>query len=229
MLERSGFRVIGYDARAHGESQPAASPDAYQYTDLVKDLEAVYECLSLDDAVLVGNSMGAATAIAFALAHPDRVRALVCITPGYAGTPPDRESVAEWDRLADAIEADGVDGFLSAYEPAVSQSFRDTVLRFTRQRLERHRNPRALAQPLRLVPRSTAFEGLQRLREIRTPTLVVASRDEADPGHPEWVAHAYERELPNSQTVIEAPGKSPLAWQGAQISRQISSFLTDLG
>jgi pimeloyl-ACP methyl ester carboxylesterase len=226
MLERNGFNVIGYDARAHGESQPAPRADAYQYTDLVGDLESVYDALSLDDAVLVGNSMGAATAMAFALLHPDRVRALVCITPAYGGQPPDSDSLSEWDQLADAIEANGVDGFLSVYESRVPDRFRDTVLRFTRQRLERHRDPRALAQPLRLVPRSKAFDGLDSLSVVRAPTLIVASRDEADPGHPEAVAHAYQRVLPNSQTVIEAPGKSPLAWQGAQISRQILSFLS---
>ena len=39
-LERSGHRVIAYDARGHGRSDPAPAPDAYRYEDLVADLRA---------------------------------------------------------------------------------------------------------------------------------------------------------------------------------------------
>ena len=51
-LERSGHRVIAYDARGHGRSSPAPSPSEYAYGDLGEDLLAV-----LDDA---GNRAGGA-------------------------------------------------------------------------------------------------------------------------------------------------------------------------
>ena len=66
-LERSGHRVISYDARGHGRSSPAGAPGAYQYRDLVGDLEAVLDHLGLERAVLAGASMGAHTALAFTL------------------------------------------------------------------------------------------------------------------------------------------------------------------
>jgi pimeloyl-ACP methyl ester carboxylesterase len=229
-LPRAGFRLSTFDARGHGESSPAPEPSAYEYRDLVEDLSAVLDHLELDEAAIGGASMGAHTAMAFALAYPERVTALVQITPAYDGKPREgSEELARWDRLADGLERGGVDGFLDAYDPQVEDRFRETVLTVTRQRLERHRHLHAVADALRVVPRSLAFEGLEELEAVEVPTLVVASRDDADPGHPYAVAEAYAERLPNARLVSEEPGKSPLAWQGARLSRVIAEFLRDAG
>ena len=37
-LQRAGHDVLAYDARGHGASDPAPSPDAYTYADLAEDL-----------------------------------------------------------------------------------------------------------------------------------------------------------------------------------------------
>ena len=60
-LERSGYRVVAYDARGHGESSPAPARDAYTYAELENDLLAVLDGLGIDQAVLAGVSMGAHT------------------------------------------------------------------------------------------------------------------------------------------------------------------------
>src|SRR3954466_15206956 len=65
LLERSGFDVLSYDARGHGESSPAPVPSAYEYADLVADMGAVLDHAGFDGAVLAGASMGAATTLAF--------------------------------------------------------------------------------------------------------------------------------------------------------------------
>jgi pimeloyl-ACP methyl ester carboxylesterase len=226
VLERAGWRLIGYDARGHGDSDPAPAPADYEYADLVGDLRALLDALSIDRAVLAGHSMGAATATAFALAHPERVSALVQVGPAYDGAPrSDPADVSVWERLADGLAYGGVEGFLAAYEPQLPERFRDTVLAVARRRLERHRHPDAVADALRVVPRSAAFEGLEALERVEAPVLVVGSRDEADPGHPLAVAQAYAERLPNAELVVEEPGRSPLAWQGAQLSRAIAGFL----
>jgi pimeloyl-ACP methyl ester carboxylesterase len=225
-LERSGFRVVAYDARGHGESSPAPDPARYEYVDLVADLDAVVDAVGDERVVLVGNSMGAATAIACTLAHPERVAALVQVTPAYAGHPyEDERELAGWDALADGLERGGVDGFLEAYDPGVGGRFGEAALAFTRQRLGRHRHPEAVAAALRVVPRSRAFDGLDALHRIEAPTLVVGSRDEADPAHPLAVAEAYSEHLPRSRLVVEPPGEAPLAWRGAELSREIERFL----
>jgi pimeloyl-ACP methyl ester carboxylesterase len=83
-----------------------------------------------------------------------------------------------------------------------------------------------VADALRVVPRSRPFDSLDQLEGIDAPALVVGSRDEADPGHPLAVAEEYARRLPRGELLVEEPGKSPLAWQGAQLSRAIDDFLT---
>jgi 3-oxoadipate enol-lactonase len=230
LLARRGFRVVSYDARGHGESSPAPDPAAYEYRDLVEDLDTVLDHVGSERVVLAGNSMGAHTAMAFALQFPERLAAMVQITPAYHGRPREGdEELASWRRLADGLERGGVDGFMAAYEPSVPERWRETVCKVTRQRLERHRDPRALGDALRVVPGSLAFEGMEELDAMRVPTLVVGSRDEADPGHPLAIAEEYAARLPDAELVVEEEGKSPLAWQGAQLSRAIEDFVVRNG
>jgi pimeloyl-ACP methyl ester carboxylesterase len=229
-LPRAGYRVTTFDARGHGESSPAASAEEYEYRDLVADLEAVLDHLGADVAALGGASMGAHTTFAFALAYPERVRALVQITPAYDGRPRSgSDEIAYWERLADGLEQGGIDGFVGALDSGVDERWRDTALTVARQRLERHRHLEAVADALRVVPRSIAFEGLEELEAVETPTLVVASRDEADPGHPYAIGEAYAKRLPHGRLVSEEPGASPLAWQGARLSKAIADFLGESG
>jgi 3-oxoadipate enol-lactonase len=224
LLAREGYRLVSYDARAHGESDPG---DGYEYSDLAKDLVGVLEEHRLESATLVGHSMGAATAVRVALERPELVAGLVQITPAYTGTPYVNDAeLAYWDRLAAGLEADGADGFMRAFEPPDDERWREAVLKFTRQRIERHLHPEALAQAVRVVPRSEAFDGLDRLAEIDVPALVVGSRDGADPTHPLAVAQEYAARLPRAELVVEDEGESPLAWQGAQLSRAILGWLS---
>jgi pimeloyl-ACP methyl ester carboxylesterase len=224
-LPTHGRRIVPYDARGHGESDPAPERSAYDYSDLVGDLGAVLDGLGIERAAIAGASMGAHTALAFALSRPERVSGLVLITPAFDPGAPDRD-FDEWDALADGLEHGGVEGFLAAYDPPIGEPWRETVLKVARQRLERHRHPQAVVAALRAVPRSVAFEGLGALKGIEAPTLIVASRDEADPGHPLRVGEQYAALMPHAELATEERGKSPLAWQGARLSRRIEQFLT---
>ena len=227
-LARAGAELVAYDARGHGASGPAPDPKAYEYADMAEDLDVVVASVGTP-LVLVGNSMGAATAAAYALEHPERVSALVQITPGFSGTPKGDADLDDWDRLADGMERGGVDGFMEAFEPPEEPKFREAALKFTRQRLERHERPDAVADALRVVPRSVAFDGLEALGALQMPALVVGSWDDSDPGHPMALARAYHENLPKSELIVEAKGESPLAWQGAQLSRAIERFLRENG
>jgi pimeloyl-ACP methyl ester carboxylesterase len=229
-LERSGHRVIAYDARGHGRSSPAPSPGAYTYDDLGGDLVAVLDQAGLERAVLAGSSMGAHTALWLALRHPERVGALVVITPGYdPATNDDPERLARWDALAAGLRQRGVEGFVRAYgEPRVPERLRETVLRVIRQRLELHEHPEAVADALNAVPRSRPFASLEELGRVAVPTTVVASGDEADPGHPQALAEAYAAAIPGARLLTDQPGQSPLAWQGSQVSRVIAEVAGSL-
>jgi 3-oxoadipate enol-lactonase len=222
-LIKRGYRVIAYDARGHGASSPAPS---YEYSDLVDDLAAVLAELELESAALVGSSMGAATAMAFTLAHPRRVPALVQITPAYTGYARTADVGAEtWEELASALER-GIEAFVDVAEPeGIPDEWREIARDATRQRMERHRHPEAVAQALREVPRSVAWKGLEPLEHLDVPVLIVGSRDEIDGAHPLGVAQEYERKLPHGTLIVEDKGKSPLAWQGARLSHVIGEFL----
>jgi pimeloyl-ACP methyl ester carboxylesterase len=223
-LQRGGFRVISYDARAHGRSSPAPGRE-YGYEHLAGDLAEVLDELGVDRAVLAGSSMGAHTLLRFALDRPERVAALVVITPAYEPDATDREArLARWDALARGLREGGVDGFLDAYgEPPVPERWRETVRTVLRQRLSRHEHPEAVADALEVVPRSRPFESLDELGSISVPTTIVASHDEADPGHRYAVGEAYATAIPGAELVSEEEGKSPLAWQGGQLSRVIAA------
>src|SRR3954470_14725467 len=223
-LARAGVELVGFDARGHGASSPGPLREAYEYADMVGDLDTVIAAVGTP-VVLVGNSMGAATSAAYALEYPERVSALVQITPGFGGAGRSDNELGDWEALADGMERDGVDGFMEAYEPPSEPRFREAALKFTRQRLERHKHPDAVADALRVVPGSVAFDGLESLATLEMPSLVVGSRDESDPGHPLELAEAYAEHLPNSKFLLEEEGQSPLAWQGAQLSRAIEKFL----
>jgi pimeloyl-ACP methyl ester carboxylesterase len=225
-LARAGHAVIAYDARGHGESDPAPPRGGYVYPELVADLEAVVaEQVGEGPFALAGHSMGAHTAVAYALAHPRRVAALVAIGPVYDGSI-STESLEYWDGLAAALEAGGIDAFVDYIDrvQGIDPAWRDSVMRFTRERMERHRHLDAVAAALRQVPRSRPFESLSELEGMEVPALVVASGDVADPGHPHATAVEYARRLPRAELVGEAEGQSPLAWQGGRLSRVIADF-----
>jgi pimeloyl-ACP methyl ester carboxylesterase len=223
-LERSEHRVISYDARGHGASTPAPSPDLYGYDELGRDLIAVLDGTGVERAVLAGASMGAHTLVWLALNHPNRVAGLVVITPAYgAGEIEDPERLERWDALSDGLRNGGIEGFIRAYgEPAVPEQWRETVIKVIRQRLSQHEHLDAVADALRAVPRSRPFGTLSELERISVPTAVVASNDEADPGHPQAVGAAYAERIPGAELITDQPGSSPVAWQGSQLSRVIA-------
>jgi 3-oxoadipate enol-lactonase len=228
-LERGGHRVVLYDSRGHGASDPAPSPDAYGYEDLAADLLGVLDDRGIERAVFAGASMGAHTALHVALRRPERVAGLVVITPAHdPETFESPERLSDWDRLAEGLRTGGVEGFVAAYDfSRVPEAWRETVATVIRQRLGAHEHPEAVADALHVTPRSAPFAAIEDLAAIEVPTVVVASRDEADPGHPFAVGAAYADTIPRARLVTEAEGKSPLAWQGGQLSRVIAELAGD--
>lgn len=226
-LERGGHRVVLYDARGHGASSPAPGPGDYTYDALAGDLLAVLDDCEIDRAVLVGASMGAHTIARFALDSPDRVAGLGLITPAYepAGLEGRLDS---WDALADGLRDGGIEGFIEAYDlTGMDTRWRKTMTTVMRQRLAAHRHLDAVADALRAVPRSRPFDALGELAGIRVPTVIVGSRDDADPTHPLATARLWADAIPGAALVVEEPGRSPLAWQGGQLSRVLGGLWAD--
>lgn len=125
------WRVIALDQRGHGRSDHAPG---YTREDYLGDLAALFEHLEIDQAVLLGNSLGGVNAYQFAARHPGRVKALVVedigtvlatdvsFTLAWEGTFPSREALAEriGQRLAPYLLdsfRDTPDGWQLAFDP----------------------------------------------------------------------------------------------------------------
>jgi len=225
-LQRSGHRVVAYDARGHGSSSPGPSPGAYGYDELAADLLALLDELEVERAVLAGVSMGAHTILRVALDVPERVAGLVVVTPAYDPVDSDSEPrLRRYDALAEGLRRHGVEGYLEAYDVGrLPEAWQASVATFVRQSMSRHEHPEAVADALRAVPRARPFEDLHALESIECPTVVVASRDEADPGHPLALGELYAELLPAGRLVVEDEGSSPLAWQGGRLSKVIAEL-----
>ena len=132
--------------------------------------------------------------------------------------------------MAAALETGGVEGFVAyiGENQGIDPRWRDSVLRFTRERMLAQRHAEALVRALRETPRSRPFQSLEELAAIEAPALVVASNDEADPGHPYATAAAYAEALPAGRLISEGEGESPLAWQGGRLSRALAGFYAEV-
>jgi hypothetical protein len=126
------------------------------------------------------------------------------------------------------LRAGGVEGFVEAFAAQrLPQRWRDIVTKVMRQRLALHEHQDALADAIKAVPRSRPFRDLHALEQVECPAVVVASRDEADPGHPLEIGETYAELLPRGRLLVEQPGASPLAWQGGRLSAVIAELAAE--
>ena len=103
---RKSRRAIALDLRGHGESTAPSSHD-YSSKALAADIGAVADALRLTRFVLVGHSLGAAAAIAYAGAHPQRVAGLVLVgAPGKVPSDQAAKIVASLETNYDKVMQD---------------------------------------------------------------------------------------------------------------------------
>lgn len=77
---RRDYRITTYDLRGHGHSD--MPPTGYTTRHLAEDLRGIMDALGIDQAHLVGHSLGADIALHFALLYPPRVGRLILVEPG---------------------------------------------------------------------------------------------------------------------------------------------------
>ena len=176
--------------------------------------------------MLAGASMGAHT-IAALRARPSRARRWRWSPSPLPSIPRAREATSSAGTRLSRRPAQGRRGGLRRGVRRAAGARGDA-----RHRLTRHppapvgpraprRGRRRAARRCRARGRSTSLGRARRARPARS--TVVASRDEADPGHPLRDRGALRGGDPRARGCSrEEPGKSPLAWQGGQLSRVIA-------
>ena len=119
----AGARVVLWDYRGHGKSESPENPDAYSWEQVLDDMERVLDWAAPGrPAVLGGLSFGGLASLHFAIAHPERVRALLLFDsgPGFKN----REAQAGWEvqvgRIADRLEKIGFEGYVDGRASATA-------------------------------------------------------------------------------------------------------------
>ncbi|MEQ8345191.1 MAG: alpha/beta hydrolase [Sneathiellaceae bacterium] len=103
-----GHRCICLSARGYPPSDAPADADSYSQALANADALAVLDALAIEQAHIVGLSMGAYTALQLAIYHPARVRAVVAASGGSGAYRPTRDAfIAQTLASADAIQAAG--------------------------------------------------------------------------------------------------------------------------
>jgi pimeloyl-ACP methyl ester carboxylesterase len=198
------FHVVALDQRGHGESEWPVPP-AYATEDFAGDLQAVFDALGWERAILVGHSMGGHNSMAFSAWHPRRVRAL--------GILDSRPSIPE-ERLG-SLRARGQQRTRRPYpsREAAAAAFRlvprETVAdpAFLRHLGEVGVTARDGGWVYRFDPDANRLRGpadcWPLLPRITAPTLVI--RAELSPVLPRDHAARIHELIPRS-TVVEVPG-----------------------
>jgi pimeloyl-ACP methyl ester carboxylesterase len=157
----SGRRCVTWDVRGHGRSDSPAAQEAYSAAACVADMAALLDEVDADRAVLGGLSLGGYLSLAFYIAHPARVRALVLADtgPGFRND----EARQRWNERAfaqaDRIERDGL---------AVLGS--DRWL---------HRSADGVARAARGMLAQRDGSVIESLPAVSVPTLVIVGADDA--------------------------------------------------
>ncbi len=172
---KNSYRVITWDMRGHGQSDSPDDPAAYSEAATVDDMAAILKHLGIQSAVIGGLSLGGYMSLAFNIAHPGMVRALMLFDtgPGYKN-PVAREGWNETSRKrAETFEAKGLDALGSSAEVRVSQ----------------HRSAQGLAHAARGMLAQFDSRIIESLDSIKVPTLVlVGEKDQPFLGATDYMA-----------------------------------------
>ncbi len=193
---RDRWRISVFDARGHARSPAEDAPSLYTPAATLADFAAVVERLGAPSAIVGGLSMGAASATRFALAYPERVRALV-----IAAFPRGDQASRDWARaLARQLEQKPALEALAAVSHMLGAPLAGADLGLVARGLAEH-PVHGLRHTLRgLLSQQTAVaEVAEALSEMDFPILLVAGG--LDQGALRAAA-AFERHCPRARIAV---------------------------
>lgn len=220
-------RVVTWDYRGHGLSEAPDDPDRYSLDQIVRDLGVIHDVSIGDEPAIVGGlSIGGLFSLAYALAHPERVRALLLVNTGPGFKKP--EAAAQWqdmlERAAAKMESVGLEAYLEGRraqaellgldpDAPAARAVRPGVLRSTVTGLTHF--ARQVAGP---VPNL-----VDRLAEVSPPTLVLVGA--LDPAF-QRASEVMAAKLPRAtRVVLEGAGHVANLDQPEAFVREVEAFL----
>ena len=172
-------RLLMYDLRGHGQSTLGEADGTLQQ--LSDDLVALMDAVGLEEADLVGFSLGGTLVMRTAIDHPERVRRLMPVsTSSRVG-----RVAAEWYAERARLAGEGVEALWPALEEDTRLQFVNSPADFAdhfRMRLEATADPRGFGNACRAMAGLGSAPLDPELGRIAAPALVVAcDRDELCP------------------------------------------------
>ena len=207
-------RVISWSMRGHGETESPADPAQYSADLTVADMRALLAHLGVERAVIGGLSLGGYVSLAFYLAHPEMVRALVICDsgPGYRSA----DARAAWNQRAQeraaALESSGLEALGKSRE--------------VRESLGLHRSAQGLAHAARGMLAQEGSRVIDGLPRVAVPTLIiVGDQDQPFIAPCEYMA----KKIPGARLeVIRGAGHSSNLDQPEAFNRVLLDFLGGL-
>jgi pimeloyl-ACP methyl ester carboxylesterase len=225
------YRVIRFDFPGHGLTR--ASPQAdVSVPGLIDFTDRVLAARGIERFSLAGNSMGGHVAWRYALAHPEKVRALILVDA--VGVP---EAPAQMARLASTRAMFATPALRGALRYVENRGLMERAFKamvgndalVSKAFLDRHlqlaRGPGNRALQLR-IPAVQFYDAAeaQKLGEILRPTLIL--QGEIDPLAPLAVARAFDRLIPSSELIVyKNVGHIPQEEIPQQSARDAAAFL----
>lgn len=211
------FRCLRYDTRGHGRSQSAPQP--LTIADLAGDLAALLAALNIDQADIVGLSMGGMTAQVLAVQRPELVRRLVLMA-----TSANMRAVPIWGERAALVRDKGmgavVDAVLGRMFTAGFRTAQPAVVAQTAAQITR-------ADPASYAACCEAIGGMdirEAIRGITAPTLVIAGA--LDPATP-VAMHSEIQALVSGADLVVIGGAAHLLniEKADAVNRELVAFL----
>ncbi len=208
------YRLITWDMRGHGRSDYPEDPAAYSEAATVADMAALLDAVGAERAIVGGLSLGGYMSLAFHLAHPQRVCALLIIDtgPGYRND----EAREGWNRnalrTAERYETEGL-ARLASGSPEM--------------RTSSHRNAEGLARAARGMLAQRDARVINSLPAINTPSLVIVGADDT----PFLAASDYmASKIPGAKKVVIAgAGHAANIDQPGAFNAAVLAFLAEAG
>lgn len=169
-LVKAGYRVIAPDLIGFGYSDKPSDVE-YPLSFFIECVKQALDVIGVDRYSLIGNSLGGAVALGFALAHPTNVERLVLMAPGGVNDLPDYLAMPGMAAMftlygsgTPVTEAALKDFFIKAF--VVNPDCVSDALVHERAEMAKGQNPQAIKTMK--VPNMT-----ERLGEILCPTLTL--------------------------------------------------------
>ena len=203
------YRLILWDMCGHGQSDSPNDPAAYSEEATVADMTALLDAHGVEQAVIGGLSLGGYMSLAFHLAHPERVTALMLFDtgPGYKRDEPR----AGWNKRAEATaheyETKGLAALGRSAEVLASH----------------HRSAQGLAHAARGMLAQRDARVIDSLATIKVPTLVLAgAKDEPFLAETDYMAN----KIPGAtKVIIPDAGHAANIDQPAAFNRAVLALL----